>query len=165
MTLLGRPSAFVGSIWLQADGDARPVREALLAAKTGCDRLGCTSLDATGRAVALVIDPRAFPEDCARATIILTRLAAPTACKPAVLIDRRVLDVSGAVAVTFRADGVTMRGTRDPSRVRPWDPPRRTIREGVNPPTRPAPAETSSAAGLDPREEAEATGPEPEIDQ
>ena len=165
MAVLGRPSAFVGAIWLQADGDVRHVRELLAAGKAGCDRLGCTMLDRQGRAVALVSDARAFPEDCARATVILTRLMAPALCTPTLLIDRRVLDVSGAVAVTFHADGVVLRGTRDASKVRPWDPPRSATSD-TGPRVAPASqADADRTSPQDPPDEADAAGPDTEPDQ
>lgn len=163
MTLLGRPSAFVGSIWLQADGDVRQVRDMLLAAKTRCDRLGCTSLDRQGRAVALVADARAFPEDCARAAIVLTRLVAPATCKPTMVIDRRVLDLRGAISITFQSNEATVRGTRDLSRMRPWDPTRRAARDKA-----PVPAtstEASRAPGQDSQDDPQTTTRDDEADQ
>ena len=41
--------------------------------------------------MALVRDRRAFPEDCARAAVLITGLAAPPTCTGPLVIDRRVL--------------------------------------------------------------------------
>jgi len=85
-----------------------------------CDRLGCTASLPDGRAVALVRDRRAFTEDCARAALLISRLAAPPTCTRPLVIDRRVLAERGAVALRADRNGFTARYTRDTGRTVPW---------------------------------------------
>jgi len=125
LAVIGKPSAFVLEQWLKADGDNRRAAD-LIAAETGrrCDRLGCTGLLADGRAVALVRDRRAFPEDCARAAIIVSPLTAPRACAAPLILDRARLSARGAAALRLDAAGVRVihAGRR---RAPPWRPPPR----------------------------------------
>ncbi len=123
LTVLGSPSGFVLEQWLKADGDGR--RPATLVAPQGsgrCDHLGCTARLPDGRAVALVRDRRAFPEDCARAAVVITGLVAPPTCTRPLVIDRRVLTAHGAVALRAEGDGFATRYTRADGRAVPWRP-------------------------------------------
>ncbi|MGE8126800.1 ComEC/Rec2 family competence protein [Methylobacterium sp. NPDC080182] len=123
LAALGSPSGFVLEQWLKADGDGR--RPAALIVRSGsgrCDRLGCTARLPDGRAVALVRDRRAFPEDCARAAVLITGLAAPPTCTGPLVIDRRVLAARGAVALRTDGDGFAARYARDDGRAVPWQP-------------------------------------------
>ncbi|MCJ2140806.1 ComEC/Rec2 family competence protein [Methylobacterium sp. E-066] len=124
LSTLGSPSAFVLEQWLKADGDGRSARAVIGDGSKGgrCDRLGCTARLPDGRAVALVRDRRAFAEDCARAALLITRLAAPPSCTGPLVIDRRVLAARGAVAVRAERDGFTLRDTRGDGRSVPWRP-------------------------------------------
>ncbi|TXN00277.1 ComEC family competence protein [Methylobacterium sp. WL64] len=119
---LGNPSAFVMEQWLKADGDGRSAKAVIQASSAvgRCDRLGCTASLPDGRAVALVRDRRAFTEDCARAALLISRLAAPPTCTGPLVIDRRVLAERGAVALRADRDGFTARYTRDTGRTVPW---------------------------------------------
>lgn len=145
LVALGRPSSFVLEQWLRADGDGRRAAEASAAAS--CDRLGCTVADAEGRAVALVRDARAFPEDCSRADVIVTNRTAPPRCGASLVIDRAFLARHGAVAVRLTPDGPIVTGSRDVERSsRPW---RRTA-----PPSQ-------GTASPDPSSPALAAGPAP----
>ncbi len=97
LTLLGKPSRFVLEQWLKADGDDRRAADLLATSPPSrCDRLGCTALLPDGRAIALVKDSRAFPEDCARASIVITALTAPSNCAAPLVLDRRRLSDRGA---------------------------------------------------------------------
>jgi competence protein ComEC len=46
-----------------------------------------------------VRDRRAFADDCRRAIVIITRLPAPSTCRPPVLLDRAFFTAHGATAV------------------------------------------------------------------
>ncbi|HEX2556606.1 MAG TPA: ComEC/Rec2 family competence protein [Microvirga sp.] len=150
--LVGRPSAFVTEQWLRADGDPRRADDATLRQGARCDRLGCVVTLADGRAVAFVQDSRAFPEDCRRAAIVVTRLAAPPGCGATLVLDRPKLQLSAATAVLFPAGGTpeirTARATGDP---RPW-----TRTAPAAPPSRPVPARRPA-----PSPEDDEDGPEP----
>ncbi|WP_070999418.1 ComEC/Rec2 family competence protein [Methylobacterium sp. C1] len=143
LAALGSPSGFVLEQWLKADGDGR--RPAALIVRSGsgrCDRLGCTARLPDGRAVALVRDRRAFPEDCARAAVLITFLAAPPTCTGPLVIDRQVLAARGAVALRADGDGFAARFARDDGRAVPWRPA-----PGRDPgPPRPVTAEDGAAA-------------------
>jgi competence protein ComEC len=122
LVVLGRPPGFVLEQWLKADGDGRPPEAATGAAGPRCDRIGCTLTAMDGRAVALVMDKRAFAEDCARADILITRLRAPPGCAAPLIADRTFLAVRGATAIRLGTEGpeiVTARGADQP---KPWQP-------------------------------------------
>ncbi|CAH1662281.1 Competence protein ComEC [Hyphomicrobiales bacterium] len=100
LVILGKPSGFVLEQWLRADGDGRAIEDPSLRHDTHCDRLGCTARLKNGQMIAFVRDKRAFPEDCGRAAVIVSPLRAPRNCKAVTIIDRRVLDSSGAIMLT-----------------------------------------------------------------
>jgi competence protein ComEC len=121
LSALGHPSGFVLEQWLKADGDNRtPEPRSRPSAGGRCDRLGCTAILPDGRAVALVRDRRAFPEDCARAAVLITGLAAPPTCTGPLVIDRRFLASHGAVALRAGPDGFALQGARTDDRTVPW---------------------------------------------
>ena len=72
--------------------------------------------------MALVRDRRAFPEDCARAAVVITGLVAPPTCTRPLVIDRRVLAAHGAVALRAEGDGFAARYTHTNGRAVPWRP-------------------------------------------
>ncbi|WP_419539850.1 ComEC/Rec2 family competence protein [Methylobacterium oryzae] len=162
LAALGSPSGFVLEQWLKADGDGR--RSAALIVRSGsgrCDRLGCTARLPDGRAVALVRDRRAFPEDCARAAVLITGLTAPPTCTSPLVIDRRVLAARGAVALGTDGDGFAARYARDDGRALPWRPasgrgpgPARPVAAGSDGRAADegaaAPTEAEAAPGADP---------------
>ena len=121
LAVLGKPPAFVLEQWLKADGDGRRAGDLLAAAPPGrCDRLGCTARLPDGRAVALVKDGRAFPEDCARAALVITALRAPPDCAAPLVIDRRRLAERGAVAVRLDGDALVPTYAHGARRAPPW---------------------------------------------
>lgn len=122
LAVLGRPPGFVLEQWLKADGDGRRPESASGEAGPRCDRLGCTLVAVDGRAVALVADKRAFPEDCARADILISRLRAPPGCAAPVIADRSFLAARGAAAIRLGAGRVEIVGARDTGRAKPWQP-------------------------------------------
>ena len=95
-----------------------------------------------GRIVALVLDRRAMPEDCARAFVVVTRLPARGACEgPALVLDGAHFAAAGRnarhVRRGWRSDGVERAsGEQD----RPWS-------------RAPRAAATPGAAEFDPGEE------------
>ncbi|MBS7699300.1 MULTISPECIES: ComEC/Rec2 family competence protein [unclassified Chelatococcus] len=97
LIVLGKPSGFVLEQWLRADGDGRAIDDPSLRHATHCDRLGCTARLKSGQMIAFVRDKRAFPEDCRRAAVIVSPLQAPRTCEAATIIDRSILDRSGAI--------------------------------------------------------------------
>ncbi|WP_084143668.1 ComEC/Rec2 family competence protein [Methylocapsa acidiphila] len=113
-----RPSLFAAEQWLRADADGRAARAAVQ--KDNCDRLGCVGRMAGRRTVALVLDRRAFAEDCARADIIVTPYFAPFGCAAGIVIDREKLKQTGALALSFGAKGVEFRTARAADEDRPW---------------------------------------------
>jgi len=156
LAVIGRPSAFVLEQWLRADGDARAADDGSLRNAARCDTMGCVVTMPDGRAVAYVVERRAFPEDCRRAAIIVSRLRAPPDCAAAIVLDRAHLDGHGATSLGFR-DGVPRIVTvRSPEAARPWLPKPR-------PPARSAPQSVPRAAPAPelPDEEPDATPGEP----
>jgi competence protein ComEC len=126
LAVLGRPGSFVLEQWLRADGDLRKVDDPGLFAGSRCDPWGCVARLPDGRAVAQILAPEAFEEDCRRAAVVVTPLAAPAFCKPAVLIDKPVLDGRGAIML-FKAmadlpGAYDIVSQRSPGTDRPWMP-------------------------------------------
>jgi competence protein ComEC len=116
-----RFNAFAAEQWLSADGDGR---EAATARDTDapCDRFGCVGSLSEGRSLALVEDRLAFEEDCARASIIVSALSAPTGCKAGQVYDERRLGETGAVGLTLDGDEFKIAADRGPLEDRPWFP-------------------------------------------
>ena len=111
-------------------------------------RSAASSTLGDGRAVALVKDRRAFEEDCRRAVVVISPLAAPPACKPAVLLDRTFLAAHGAAAIRFTPTGPEVVTTRQPGESRPW--PERAGPPAVRRSTVPAHAGPSPDAAAPP---------------
>jgi competence protein ComEC len=118
-----RPSAFDVEQWLRADGDLRPAAAAIVGPfgdstrGVGCDPLGCVA----GRpeaTIALVLDPAAFAEDCNRADVVVSPLVGPPTCAARLLLDRRALQRTGAVALRFDDSRIAMASAR-PARIVP----------------------------------------------
>jgi len=123
-----RPGAFAAEQWLRADGDPRLSSDA----KSGvaaCDDSGCVAKAFNGRFVALITERSAFLEDCARAAIVVTPLYAPAGCAAPIVIDRRKLTETGAVALRFKGDGVEWTTARAIDEDRPWSPAPRERRK------------------------------------
>ncbi|HUO53832.1 MAG TPA: ComEC/Rec2 family competence protein [Rhodoblastus sp.] len=119
LAILGkRRSDFTAEQWLRADADLRTASDTDAAGR--CDALGCVGVMINGEAAALVLDPSAFHEDCVRAQVVISPLYAPRSCAPKILIDRRKLAETGAVALSFGAKGVEWRSARAPGEDRPW---------------------------------------------
>ena len=123
LVVVGRPSDFVVEQWLRADGDGRPANDPSLRHGAQCDPLGCVVGRADGRSVAYVQDLNAFQEDCRRALVVITRLAAPPSCTAALVLDRAALRARGAATVQIRDGAVTLRTTRGEGTWQPWADP------------------------------------------
>lgn len=147
LVVVGRTPAFVIEQWLKADGDGRKPDDASLRAGARCDALGCVAALADGRMVALVTDRRAFDEDCRRAALVVSRLAAPATCRPPLLLDRRFLDVHGATALRFTSSGHEIVTARTTGETRPWLQRPAPARPGqARAPERPSASEAPAAA-------------------
>ncbi len=119
LTLLGKkPGAFAAEQWLRADADARAVGDAR--SGVSCDDSGCVARASDGRIVALVSERGAFLEDCARAGVVITPLYAPEGCAAPIVIDRRKLAETGAVALRFKGDAIQWTTARGVDEDRPW---------------------------------------------
>jgi competence protein ComEC len=122
LSTLGRGAGkFTVERWLAADGDMRKAGEASLRTGTTCDRMGCVARLPDGRAVAVVLDATAFEEDCARAHVIITSLAAPPLCQRVpLLIDRARLAHSASLAIRQKGDGFDVVAARAEQHWKPW---------------------------------------------
>ena len=120
LTLVGRPSGFVVEQWLRADGDGRSAGDASLRHAARCDRLACVVETSAQRAVAFVLEPAGFAEDCRRAAIVITRLEAPAFCEAPVVLDRHALDERGATAIGLGGEAAEIRSVKRGREVVPW---------------------------------------------
>ncbi len=110
--LSSRQDRFDTAIWLAADADTRPVDAKWLSEGWHCDALGClyrlpgrTSDPSDDLVVAVVRDVRGFPEDCRRATLVVSALEAPPGCaERTTVIDRLALARNGATTLRFVGD-------------------------------------------------------------
>jgi len=119
LLVVGRASPFVVEHWTRADGDDRSAEDPTLSEGVRCDRLGCVANTIAGH-VAVVRDRRAFEEDCRRATIIVSRLPAPTHCGAAFIADSAFLARHGATAVRFENGAPIITAARRQTASRPW---------------------------------------------
>jgi competence protein ComEC len=89
----GKSDSFAVGVWRQTYKDAiGPV----LPGTTNCDGLGCVSKSPLGFTVAITRDEAGLAEDCANADLVVTRLAAPAACRAeTTVIDGRDLANGG----------------------------------------------------------------------
>jgi len=116
-----RFNAFAAEQWLSADGDGRAPAQAR-AFDAPCDRLGCVAALPEGESLSLVLDPLAFDEDCARAEVVVSALAAPSDCEAKVVLDDQALARLGAVGLTWSESGFALASDRSPLENRPWSP-------------------------------------------
>lgn len=162
--LMDKTDRFDAAIWLAADADERPIGDRTLGQGWRCDPLGCvferpaTGEDA-GLVVAVVRDPRGFVEDCRRADVVITRLAAPPGCgATATVIDRPRQAETGAVAVSLGGSEpiVSVEEGRPPSSM-PVDPTEEASGPSDAGGEAPSGSETRPNAGSRPIETAAAT--------
>jgi competence protein ComEC len=136
-----RFNPFAAEQWLTADGDGRDPGTAR-DPDAKCDRLGCVAALPEGEFLSIVLDRRAFEEDCARAEVIVSRLAAPAGCRAKFVLDGRALKRLGAVGLTWSDEaGFSLTSDRPAEQSRPWSPardervvrPRHSAAHGVDP--------------------------------
>jgi len=144
-----RFNPFAAEQWLTADGDGREPMSAR-DPDASCDRLGCVAALPEGESLSIVLDRLAFDEDCARAEVIVSRLAAPADCRAKFVLDAKALARLGAVGLTWSdAAGFMMTSDRGAEQSRPWSP----APAGAERVARPGHA---TAHGADPADGAEA---------
>ncbi|SEO71624.1 competence protein ComEC [Methylobacterium sp. ap11] len=159
LVVLGKPPGFVLEQWLKADGDGRSRDDPGLGTQARCDKLGCVGRGPRGISVALVRDKRAFPEDCARADVVVSRLEAPPGCAAKHVLDRTFLAAHGATTLRFTPEGPAVETAKRPGETRPWRPakaPAKPVPAAPGPTTPAAPSPPPAPEG----DEAEA-GAEP----
>ncbi len=124
--LNGRGNDFAVSQWLLGDADPRKPGTPELAGASRCDPSGCVTRLVDGRTVALVLQPAALAEDCARADILVTRLHVFGRCAgPELVIDGAALADHGATELRLGAAGeLILRSARTAGIERPWHPRR-----------------------------------------
>jgi competence protein ComEC len=122
LQILGRSaSRFTVDRWLSADGDLRKGNDPALKRLVACDRWGCTAPLADGAAVALVLQPEAFEEDCRRARLVITPLAAPNFCASTTqVIDRSRLGFAASLALYREPSGFAEVPARSRDGWKPW---------------------------------------------
>ena len=141
--IAARPSNFTSEQWLRADADGRhpeTVRE------PGCDSLGCVGRLADGRAIVIVQDGAALVEDCAKAAVLVARFMVSTGCGAPLIVDRRMLETSGAVALRLEIGAFVRTDARAAGEDRPWS--RAALYQKLRP-LRPASSERSGALQSD----------------
>ena len=116
---------FVSDVWLRRDGQAEPLTwprggEGAPAAGLRCDTLGCIQRQGD-RTIAFVRDPRAFAEDCRRASLVVSAVPAWDLCEaPETVVDRFDLWRGGGHAIWLGPDGVRVESVADSRGRRPW---------------------------------------------
>jgi competence protein ComEC len=114
---------FVARRWLEAEGDRRAPNDASLTRARRCDASGCTVEMRGGLVVALPRDPAAFAEDCARADILVTRLAAPPHCpRPRLVLDRAAIGRAHGLAAFVGPNSVRLASHAASCGARAWCP-------------------------------------------
>jgi competence protein ComEC len=151
LAIIGRAPDFTARQWLHAEADTRSPAHAQAGR---CDRWGCAAHLRPHGPIAVVTRSEAFEEDCARAAILVTPLAAPPYCRPPLLFDRDHLRRTGAVALDRDGPGFRSRIAHDPTYRRPWTreipaTPHQAERRAV-----PASAPARTATGAPPGESA-----------
>jgi competence protein ComEC len=153
LQILGRSaSRFTVDRWLSADGDLRKGNDPALKRLVACDRLGCTAPLADGAAVALVLQPEAFEEDCRRAKLVITPLAAPAFCTETTqVIDRSRLGFAASLALYREPSGFVEVPARSRDGWKPWfgrpeQPVAASRATQVQPPPNPAPPDRDPAS-------------------
>jgi competence protein ComEC len=105
--------------WLAADADSRGPKDPTLNAGIGCDAVGCIARLADGSLVAIARTIEAFDEDCRRAALVISPREAPPGCA-ALVIDRKVWQRTGALALHRTGKGFEMVPSRPAGHDRPW---------------------------------------------
>ena len=126
VTVSSKRSSFVRQSWLRALAVSKtaswPDVGADAASVNRCDPLGCL-FRLKGRVVAFSTDPRAHPEDCKTADVLVSSRPVRVSCQvPQVVIDRFDLWRHGAHAVYLNGDAVRVDTVSRHRGRRPWSP-------------------------------------------
>ena len=139
-------NAFSAEQWLSADGDDRDPASAR-DPHALCDRDGCLAALPQGRSLSVVTAPQGFHEDCLRAAVLVSALAAPADCQAQVFDERR-LALTGAVGLIWDGSRFVAAADRSILEDRPWSPaPKRAPNDRV---VRPPSGGTPGADAADP---------------
>jgi competence protein ComEC len=104
--------------WLAADADGRKASDDL-AAGFACNGARCIARLADGATVVVARRYEALREECRGASLVVTRLFAPSDCR-APVIDQRTLATTGAVALRRVDSKWIAESARSPFEDRPW---------------------------------------------
>jgi competence protein ComEC len=115
-----RFNAFAAEQWLAADGDDRDPASARNS-DASCDRNGCIAALPQGGTLGIVTNWSAFAQACTHAAVVITSLNAPGDCQ-AQVFDRKRLDETGAVGLTFDGGALHVATDRSILEDRPWSP-------------------------------------------
>ncbi len=119
-TANSRKAGFSLQRWMDADGDARPVKAVRGSKAFHCDASSCIAL-VKGRLVSHVTHPAALADDCRRAAILIADFPIPESCShPDMVIDTRDLKEKGAQTLRIGKDGIAVRTVADVRGRRPW---------------------------------------------
>ena len=126
VTVSSKRSSFVRQSWLRALAVSKtaswPEIGADAASVNRCDPLGCL-FRLKGRVIAFSTDPRAHPEDCKTADVLVSSRPVRVSCQvPQVVIDRFDLWRHGAHAVYLDGDAVRVDTVSRHRGRRPWSP-------------------------------------------
>jgi competence protein ComEC len=114
---------FAARQWLAADGDERAHTDPRVGEGIRCDPAGCIGRLPDGSLVALARSAEAFEEDCRRAAVVASLREAPAQCA-ALVIDRAILQKTGAVALRRAGGEFALTAVRPEGYDRPWAPVR-----------------------------------------
>jgi competence protein ComEC len=113
------PDGYTASQWLTRDGDRRDMQ--LARSSSHCDQQSCVAVGKQGRVLALPVTVSALPDDCARASIVVSGMPLHGHCPgPELLIDGSDIARNGAMAITFVGDRSVVETVRADRGTRPW---------------------------------------------
>jgi competence protein ComEC len=114
---------YVADTWFKRDGAAGfapwPRNGASADGRLRCDALGCAWRDGAA-VIAVVRDPAALIEDCARAALVVAPALSRTGCRGPPVIDRRALMSRGSHAAWVAGNRLRIRDDRSDRGERPW---------------------------------------------
>ncbi len=128
-----RPSDFVLEQWFEREGENVPDRDGI-ATGIVCDRSACLAQLKDGAGwLAHIRQPEAFAEECRKASIIVTPLAAPSNCSADLVIDKTALERFGAHSITIVNGSDAEWAGRPAFNIRTAYPENRRPWQGVSP--------------------------------
>ncbi|HWW46787.1 MAG TPA: ComEC/Rec2 family competence protein [Xanthobacteraceae bacterium] len=158
--------AFTTRAWLAADADERQPGDPSLRSGVSCDTAGCVAPIRGGGLAALALQPEAFADDCAQASVIVTLHQSPPSCAALVIGEAELLR-QGAIALRRTPQGgFFVSAAHAPGQDRPWRPAPKpaelSVRSDVAAPADEQPKNRAGAPRLRPRAPIDATPPEDE---